>query len=223
MMSREEERMADASIRVTYRIETAAIPRRSRPRSPPTSRPAPSPSFPARPRRCAPAAPRGSRRCSRSSRSTRPSLPDPGGSGPYRRAEVVIAYPLEAVGTDIAALMTITVGGVFAVRGLTGLRVLDFELPPAWSCHPGPQFGIEGSRRLMGVTAGPDDRLDHQAVARPAARGDRRGRPHALRGGRRLHQGRREADEPRLLAARGPGRRDHAGDPRPRAADRQDR
>lgn len=84
-----------------------------------------------------------------------PSLPDPGGRGPYSRAEVVIAWPLEAVGTDIAALMTITVGGVFAVRGLTGLRVLDFELPAAWSCHPGPQFGIEGSRRLMGVPDGP--------------------------------------------------------------------
>ena len=50
--------------------------------------------------------------------------------------------------------MTIAVGGVFAVRGLTGLRVLDFELPAAWSCHPGPQFGIDGSRRLMGVRTG---------------------------------------------------------------------
>ncbi len=84
-----------------------------------------------------------------------PSIPDPGGNGPYRRADVTIAYPLEAVGTDIAALMTITVGGVFAVRGLTGVRVMDIHLPPAWACHPGPQFGIEGSRRLTGVRTGP--------------------------------------------------------------------
>ncbi|MDO6731242.1 ribulose-bisphosphate carboxylase large subunit family protein [Marinovum sp. 2_MG-2023] len=84
-----------------------------------------------------------------------PTLPDPGGQGPYNRADVVIAYPLEAVGTDIAALMTITVGGVFAVRGLSGIRVMDIDLPAAWSCHPGPQFGIAGSRRLMGVTTGP--------------------------------------------------------------------
>ena len=80
-------------------------------------------------------------------------------------------------------------------------------------------------RRLApadGRARGADDRLDHQAVARPAAGGDRRRGPHALRGRRRLHQGRREADEPRLLAARGPGRRDHAGDPRPRADDRQE-
>jgi ribulose 1,5-bisphosphate carboxylase large subunit-like protein len=84
-----------------------------------------------------------------------PSFPDPDGTGPYNRADVTIAYPLEAVGTDVAALMTITVGGVYAVRGLTGVRVRDFELPQEWSCHAGPQFGIAGSRRLMGVENGP--------------------------------------------------------------------
>lgn len=84
-----------------------------------------------------------------------PSFPDPDGTGPYNRADVTIAYPLEAVGTDIAALMTITVGGVYAVRGLTGVRVRDFDLPQEWSSHAGPQFGIAGSRRLMGVENGP--------------------------------------------------------------------
>lgn len=83
------------------------------------------------------------------------SLPNTGATGPVKRADAVIAYPLDAVGTDIAALMTITVGGVFAIRGVTGIRVMDIDLPDAWSCHPGPQFGIEGSRRLMGVQEGP--------------------------------------------------------------------
>ncbi len=86
---------------------------------------------------------------------TVPSIPDPAGQGPYRRADVTIAYPLEAVGTDIAALMTITIGGVFAVKGVTGIRVMDIDLPQALACHPGPQFGIAGSRRLMGVETGP--------------------------------------------------------------------
>ena len=86
---------------------------------------------------------------------TVPSIPDPAGQGPYHRADVTIAYPLEAVGTDIAALMTITIGGVFAVKGVTGIRVMDIDLPQAWACHPGPQFGIDGSRRLMGVETGP--------------------------------------------------------------------
>lgn len=84
-----------------------------------------------------------------------PSIPDPDGRGPYKRADVVIAYPLEAVGTDIAALMTIAIGGAFSVRGPTGIRVMDIGLPPEWAVHPGPQFGIPGSRRLMGVAEGP--------------------------------------------------------------------
>ena len=75
--------------------------------------------------------------------------------GPFHRADVTIAWPLDAIGTDIAALMTITVGGVYAVRGLTGVRVMDFDLPPDFACHPGPQFGIAGSRHLMGVPEGP--------------------------------------------------------------------
>lgn len=75
--------------------------------------------------------------------------------GPYRRADIAIDYPLDAVGTDFAALQTITVGGVFAVRGLSGVRVLDFELPDAYRVHPGPRHGIAGSRRLTGVERGP--------------------------------------------------------------------
>ncbi|WP_374300450.1 3-oxo-isoapionate-4-phosphate decarboxylase OiaX [Paracoccus sp. (in: a-proteobacteria)] len=84
----------------------------------------------------------------------RPGFPSDA-PGPFRRADVTVAWPLDAIGTDIAALMTITVGGVYAARGLTGVRVMDFDLPPAFACHPGPQFGIAGSRRLMGVPEGP--------------------------------------------------------------------
>lgn len=84
-----------------------------------------------------------------------PSIPDPDGKGPYHRADVTIAFPLEAIGTDIAALMTVAIHGVYAVKGLSGARVMDIDLPPAWAVHPGPQFGIPGSRRLMGVSDGP--------------------------------------------------------------------
>lgn len=86
--------------------------------------------------------------------ATSPGFPT-ASPGPFHRADVTIAWPLEVIGTDIAALMTITVGGVYAIRGLTGVRVMDFDLPDAWSVHPGPQFGIEGSRRLTGVAQGP--------------------------------------------------------------------
>lgn len=86
-----------------------------------------------------------------------PAFPQPGALAGtvYHRADAVIGYPLEAVGTDLAALMTITVGGVYAARGLSGIRVMDIDLPPDWACHPGPQFGVAGSRHLMGVAEGP--------------------------------------------------------------------
>ncbi|MFV0333195.1 MAG: 3-oxo-isoapionate-4-phosphate decarboxylase OiaX [Tropicimonas sp.] len=83
-----------------------------------------------------------------------PRPEDPEGTR-YLRGDAVIGFPLDAVGTDIAALMTITVGGVYSARGLSGVRVMDFDLPAAWSCHPGPQFGIDGSRRIMNVPEGP--------------------------------------------------------------------
>jgi 3-oxoisoapionate-4-phosphate decarboxylase len=73
-------------------------------------------------------------------------------SGPFNRAEADIAFPYDAIGTDLAALMTIAIGGVFSIKGFTGIRIVDMRLPDdfgkAW---PGPQFGVKGSRELTGV------------------------------------------------------------------------
>ena len=78
------------------------------------------------------------------------------GHGPIKRADVDIAFPLDAIGTDLAALMTIAVGGVYSIKGMTRIRVVDMKLPEAFkSAHPGPQFGIAGSRRLTGVEKRP--------------------------------------------------------------------
>ena len=75
---------------------------------------------------------------------------------PYKRAEIDIDFPLEVVGTDLAALMTITIGGVYSIKALSGVRIVDMRLPQAFrDAHPGPQFGIEGSRRLTGVYGRP--------------------------------------------------------------------
>ncbi|WP_277024644.1 MULTISPECIES: RuBisCO large subunit C-terminal-like domain-containing protein [Paracoccus] len=82
-----------------------------------------------------------------------PSLPE--GTGPVQRARATIAFSPDSIGGDIAALLTVTTGGLFAARGLTGMRVLDFDLTPDFAAHPGPQFGIDGSRRLTGVAEGP--------------------------------------------------------------------
>ncbi|WEZ85850.1 ribulose-bisphosphate carboxylase large subunit family protein (plasmid) [Rhizobium sp. 32-5/1] len=89
--------------------------------------------------------------------AAQPSWPElRAGDGPIKRADVDIAFPFDAVGTDLSALMTIAVGGVFSIRGMTGIRVVNLQLPQAFkSAYPGPQFGVAGSRRLTGVAGRP--------------------------------------------------------------------
>lgn len=87
--------------------------------------------------------------------SVRPSYPS-NDRGPFHRAEADIAFPFDAIGTDLSALMTIAIGGVYSIKGFTGIRVVDMKLPPAFGkAWPGPQFGVAGSRRLAGVEGRP--------------------------------------------------------------------
>jgi ribulose-bisphosphate carboxylase large chain len=83
--------------------------------------------------------------------STTPSFPTTE-AGPFNRAEADIAFPFEAIGTDLAALMTIAIGGVYSIKGLTGIRIVDMKLPDDFGkTWPGPLFGVAGSRKLTGV------------------------------------------------------------------------
>ncbi|UCI18715.1 ribulose-bisphosphate carboxylase large subunit family protein [Mesorhizobium sp. B2-1-8] len=87
--------------------------------------------------------------------AAQPSLPG-SGNGPFRRADVDIAFPFDAIGTDLSALMTIAIGGTYSIRGLSGIRVIDMKLPEQYrGAHPGPQFGLAGSRGLTGVEGRP--------------------------------------------------------------------
>jgi 3-oxoisoapionate-4-phosphate decarboxylase len=77
-------------------------------------------------------------------------------AGPFQRAEADIDFPLDAVGTDLSALMTIAIGGVYSIKGLSGIRIIDMKLPDAFKgVYPGPQFGVDGSRSLTGVDKRP--------------------------------------------------------------------
>ena len=72
----------------------------------------------------------------------RPTFPQDArhlGGRPYKRADVDIDFPMDVIGTDIAALTTIAFGGVFSVRGLSGVRIVGMKLPPEFiRAHPGP-------------------------------------------------------------------------------------
>jgi 3-oxoisoapionate-4-phosphate decarboxylase len=87
--------------------------------------------------------------------AARPSFPSEE-QGLFHRAEADIDFPIEAVGTDLSALMTIAIGGVYSITGFSGIRVIDMKLPAAFrDTYPGPQFAVKGSRKLTGVGEGP--------------------------------------------------------------------
>ena len=74
----------------------------------------------------------------------------------YRRAEVVLSFPLENIGPSLPNLLTTVAGNLYELREFSGLKLVDLDLPPAFAgAYPGPQFGVEGTRRLAGVAGRP--------------------------------------------------------------------
>jgi ribulose-bisphosphate carboxylase large chain len=70
----------------------------------------------------------------------------------FQRAEVVLSFSTDVVGTSLATLITTVSGNLYELGQFSGLRLMDVEIPPLFAQHyPGPQFGIEGTRRLSGV------------------------------------------------------------------------
>lgn len=73
-------------------------------------------------------------------------------SDTYYRAEVTIAFPTANIGNNIPALLTTIAGNLFEIGEVSGLRVLDLDLPERFAAgFQSPQFGIEGTRALCGV------------------------------------------------------------------------
>lgn len=71
---------------------------------------------------------------------------------PHYRAQVMVSVPLEVTGMELSTLLAVVLGGVTELRELSGLRLLDIELPAAFGeAHPCPQFGVNGTRRLTNV------------------------------------------------------------------------
>jgi ribulose-bisphosphate carboxylase large chain len=70
----------------------------------------------------------------------------------FRRAEVVLSFPLENVGPSLPNLLTTVAGNLFELRQFSGLRLLNVDVPEAFAAGcPGPQFGVKGTRGLTGV------------------------------------------------------------------------
>jgi ribulose-bisphosphate carboxylase large chain len=88
-----------------------------------------------------------------------PSLPsrrfDGHPTGPVNVGRVRIEIPLENLGASVAAVLAAAAGNIFELSSITGLRLVDLELPRAFAeRYAGPQFGVAGTRRLMGAEDG---------------------------------------------------------------------
>lgn len=88
--------------------------------------------------------------------SPSPSLPTPKQSARYTQCKLKLSWPIENLGPSLTALLATVAGNLYELREVTGLRLLDLELPPSFAAaYPGPAFGIEGTRRLTGIARGP--------------------------------------------------------------------
>ncbi|MEP6874230.1 MAG: ribulose-bisphosphate carboxylase large subunit family protein [Burkholderiales bacterium] len=88
--------------------------------------------------------------------SATPSLPTPKQSARYTRCLLELSWPIENLGPCLPTLMATIAGNLYELRAVTGLRLLDLQLPPSFAAaYPGPAFGIEGTRKLAGVAHGP--------------------------------------------------------------------
>lgn len=88
--------------------------------------------------------------------SNTPSLPGGMTSQRYTQCRLELSWPLENTGASLPNLMSTVAGNLFELRQVSGLRLTGLQLPKAFvDAYPGPAFGIEGTRRLTGVTHGP--------------------------------------------------------------------
>lgn len=80
-------------------------------------------------------------------------LPTPSPAAPeYHRAEITLSFPLANVGPNLPTLVATVCGNLYELSDHSGCKLLDLELPPAFGeRYPGPQFGVDGTRRLAGV------------------------------------------------------------------------
>jgi ribulose-bisphosphate carboxylase large chain len=72
------------------------------------------------------------------------------------RAKVTLSWPLATLGPSLPNLVATVAGNLFELKAVSGLRILDIRLPPAFAeAYPGPRFGIAGTRDLAGVHGRP--------------------------------------------------------------------
>jgi ribulose-bisphosphate carboxylase large chain len=87
--------------------------------------------------------------------TSQPSLPGAMQSTRYTRCLLTLSWPLSNLGPCLPTLMSTIAGNLFELAQVSGLRLLDLQLPAAFAdAYPGPAFGMDGTRRLSGKSKG---------------------------------------------------------------------
>lgn len=72
-----------------------------------------------------------------------------------RRAKLRLRFPLDNFGPSLPNLLAAVAGNLFEIKELSAIRLVDLDLPQAFAeRYPGPAFGVDGTRRLMGRPEG---------------------------------------------------------------------
>ena len=73
-----------------------------------------------------------------------------------RRAKVTLSWNLDNTGTILSSVWSTVLGNLFELHHFSAMKLLDLDFPEAFAdAYPGPAFGVEGTRRLTGVTGRP--------------------------------------------------------------------
>ncbi len=84
------------------------------------------------------------------------SKPPKSHTGKFKRAQVVLSFPLENMGASLPNLLATVSGNLYELREFSGLKLIDLELPMGFAeKYEGPRFGIAGTRELSGVEGRP--------------------------------------------------------------------
>ncbi|MFC7430085.1 MULTISPECIES: RuBisCO large subunit C-terminal-like domain-containing protein [unclassified Agrococcus] len=86
---------------------------------------------------------------------TAPSLPSRTSPEHVTAARIVVEFPMETVGADLATIQTTVAGNLFELADLFACRLEALDLPDELiAAHAGPAFGVEGTRTVLGGATG---------------------------------------------------------------------
>jgi ribulose-bisphosphate carboxylase large chain len=88
--------------------------------------------------------------------SPTPSLPCRISSDRYMRGIMRLSWPMSNMGPSLTNTLATVAGNLFELAEVSALRLVDIHFPQSFAkAYPGPAFGVDGTRRLAGVTDGP--------------------------------------------------------------------